>query len=48
VWSAGGGEYSVDECHTWLREAGFRPETVGSADTPDDVLVVLTTEVEYT
>jgi SAM-dependent methyltransferase len=40
VWSAGGGEYSVGECHAWLREAGFQPETVGPEDTPDDVLVV--------
>lgn len=40
VWSAGGGEYSVGECHAWLREAGFRPETVGPEDTPDDVLVI--------
>lgn len=40
VWSSGGGEYSVGECHEWLAEAGFRPETVGGADTPDDVLVI--------
>ncbi|MER7208124.1 methyltransferase [Streptosporangium sp. NPDC000239] len=40
VWSRGGGEYTVGECHAWLKEAGFRPETVGPEDTPDDVLVV--------
>lgn len=40
VWSAGGGEYSVGECHAWLKEAGFRPETVGPEDTPDDVFVI--------
>lgn len=40
VWSAGGHEYSVEECHAWLTETGFRPETVGLTDTPDDVLVI--------
>lgn len=40
VWSAGGGEYPVSDCHAWLEEAGFRPETVGPEDTPDDVLVI--------
>ncbi|MDW5329488.1 methyltransferase [Plantactinospora sp. KLBMP9567] len=40
VWSAGGREYSVEECHGWLAKAGFRPETVGLTNTPDDVLVV--------
>ncbi|MCC2280458.1 acetylserotonin O-methyltransferase [Streptomyces sp. ET3-23] len=40
VWSSGGGEYSVAECHAWLEEAGFRPETVGPEDTPDDVVVI--------
>ncbi|MCB5910000.1 methyltransferase [Streptomyces pinistramenti] len=40
VWSAGGGEYSVTECHTWLREAGFRPATIGPLDAVDDVLVM--------
>ncbi|WP_245880779.1 methyltransferase [Streptomyces zhaozhouensis] len=40
VWSAGGGEYAVGECHTWLREAGFRPETVGPENTADDVLII--------
>ncbi|MEU7147209.1 methyltransferase [Streptomyces sp. NPDC045456] len=40
VWSAGGGEYAVAECHTWLKEAGFHPETVGPEDTPDDVLII--------
>ncbi|MFF3378936.1 methyltransferase [Streptomyces sp. NPDC002680] len=40
VWSAGGHEYSVDDCHGWLRDAGFRPETVGQTDPRDDVLIV--------
>jgi hypothetical protein len=40
VWSAGGGEYAVADCHAWLKEAGFRPETVGPEDTTDDVLVI--------
>nr|PPQ62299.1 methyltransferase [Streptomyces sp. QL37] len=40
VWSAGGGEYSVAECHALMKEAGFRPETVGPEDTVDDVLVL--------
>lgn len=40
VWSRGGHEYSVAECHGWLGEAGFRPETVEVADLHDDVLVV--------
>ncbi|WP_189541713.1 methyltransferase [Streptomyces gelaticus] len=40
VWSAGGGEYAVGECHSWLKEAGFRPETVGPENTPDDVLII--------
>ncbi|MFJ8686734.1 methyltransferase [Micromonospora wenchangensis] len=40
VWSAGGHEYSVEECHGWLAKAGFRPETVGAADAPDDVVVI--------
>jgi SAM-dependent methyltransferase len=40
VWSAGGHEYSVQECHGWLVEAGFRPETAEAADIHDDVLVI--------
>ncbi|MFJ5927737.1 methyltransferase [Kitasatospora sp. NPDC092948] len=40
VWSAGGHEYSVEDCHTWLKEAGFRPETVGLAESRDDVLII--------
>jgi SAM-dependent methyltransferase len=40
VWSAGGHEYSVQDCHGWLRAAGFRPVTSGLPDLGDDVLVV--------
>ncbi|MCL7378077.1 acetylserotonin O-methyltransferase [Streptomyces sp. 35G-GA-8] len=40
VWSAGGGEYPVSDCHAWLKEAGFHPETIGPEDTPDDVLII--------
>ncbi|MFD7898774.1 methyltransferase [Streptomyces sp. NPDC059743] len=40
VWSAGGHEYSVQDCHAWLKEAGFRPETVGLTDAADDVLII--------
>ncbi|MGK9462305.1 MULTISPECIES: methyltransferase [unclassified Streptomyces] len=40
VWSAGGHEYSVEDCHGWLKEAGFRPETVGLANSQDDVLII--------
>ncbi|ROT33859.1 methyltransferase [Micromonospora sp. HM5-17] len=40
VWSAGGSEYSVEECHGWLTKVGFRPETVAPAGMPDDVLVI--------
>lgn len=40
VWSAGGQEYSVEECHAWLKEVGFRPDTAGFADMRDDVLVI--------
>lgn len=40
VWSNGGREYSVDECHVWLKETGFRPETVALPDGVNEVLVV--------
>jgi 8-O-methyltransferase len=40
VWSRGGHEYSVQELHGWLEEAGFRPETAEVADLHDDVLVI--------
>lgn len=40
VWSSGGGEYAVEECHGWLREAGFRPETVDLPAGLEDVLVI--------
>ncbi|WP_433260139.1 methyltransferase [Actinosynnema sp. CS-041913] len=40
VWSRGGHEYSVQELHGWLAQAGFRPETAEVADLHDDVLVV--------
>jgi 8-O-methyltransferase len=40
VWSAGGQEYSVEQCHAWLREAGFRPATANRAELPDDILVI--------
>ncbi|MFD7061126.1 methyltransferase [Streptomyces sp. NPDC059906] len=40
VWSAGGHEYAVDDCHRWLTEVGFRPETVGLANSQDDVLII--------
>lgn len=40
VWSRGGHEYSAEDLHDWLREAGFRPETVEVADLHDDVLVI--------
>ncbi|GHG83270.1 methyltransferase [Streptomyces griseocarneus] len=40
VWSNGGREYSVDECHAWLKETGFRPETVALPDGVNEVLVV--------
>ncbi len=40
VWSRGGHEYSVQELHGWLREAGFRPETAQVPDLHDDVLVI--------
>lgn len=40
VWTAGGHEYSVQECHRWLSEAGFRPETAESTDPHDDVLII--------
>jgi SAM-dependent methyltransferase len=40
VWSRGGHEYTVDELHGWLEEAGFRPETADVPDLHDDVLVI--------
>jgi 8-O-methyltransferase len=40
VWSRGGQEYTVEELHGWLKEAGFRPETAEVADLHDDVLVI--------
>lgn len=40
VWSRGGAEYSVQELHGWLTEAGFRPETAEVAGLHDDVLVI--------
>ncbi|MFI8829084.1 methyltransferase [Streptomyces sp. NPDC053431] len=40
VWSRGGHEYSADELHGWLREAGFWPETVEVAGLHEDVLVI--------
>lgn len=40
VWSRGGGEYSVQDLHGWLKEAGFRPETVDVPDLHDDILVI--------
>jgi 8-O-methyltransferase len=40
VWSTGGNEYSLRDCHRWLTEVGFRPETVALADAQDDVLVI--------
>jgi 8-O-methyltransferase len=40
VWSRGGHEYSVAELHGWLKDAGFRPETVEIAGLQDDVLVI--------
>ncbi|WND34686.1 methyltransferase [Streptomyces sp. BB1-1-1] len=40
VWSRGGHEYTADDLHVWLREAGFWPETVEVADLHDDVLVI--------
>lgn len=40
VWSRGGHEYSVHDLHAWLKEAGFRPETVDVADLYDEVLVI--------
>lgn len=40
VWSSGGGEYSIDDCHDWLRETGFRPETVALPPGLEDVLVI--------
>ncbi|MBW4722355.1 methyltransferase domain-containing protein [Saccharothrix sp. SC076] len=40
VWSAGGQEYSVEDCHGWLREAGFRPDDGGSRRLGDDSLVI--------
>ncbi|MGF7237203.1 MAG: methyltransferase [Frankia sp.] len=40
VWSRGGHEYSVQELHGWLKEAGFRPETAEAVELDDDVLVI--------
>ncbi|GAA2811067.1 methyltransferase [Saccharopolyspora taberi] len=40
VWSAGGHEYSAEDCHGWLRTAGFSPVTSGLPDLGEDVLVV--------
>jgi SAM-dependent methyltransferase len=40
VWSRGGHEYSVEELHGWLKEAGFRPETADAVVLDDDVLVI--------
>lgn len=40
VWSAGGQEYSVRECHGWLRAAGFRPVAGADGALPDDALVI--------
>ncbi|WP_020141385.1 methyltransferase [Streptomyces sp. 351MFTsu5.1] len=40
VWSRGGHEYTADELHGWLREAGFWPETVEVEGLHEDVLVI--------
>nr|BAJ07860.1 putative O-methyltransferase [Streptomyces sp. 2238-SVT4] len=40
VWSRGGHEYSVEELHGWLREAGFWPETAEVPGLHEDVLVI--------
>lgn len=39
VWSRGGGDYSVADCHRWLTGAGFEPSTVETPGAAEDVVV---------